>query len=773
MAKGKKSRAATEAAAPSNQPHEQSLNICSHMQTEVTKASSQTFHAFISDLEASPSPIVVGKQPVEPALDKGSNADVEGAKPPYFAGLFSNNRKLSDDNKLQKFVLGEGMLKLETSDLIDVKAKLGFCLVGYIAGKFPGFKAIREMAHSWGATFQQHASGWLIFRFARDEDRQHTLAGGPYFIFGRPLFLKNMPDCFEFKEDDISLTPVWAILPALPLECWNPKALGKIGSAVGNPIAMDSLTFKMERVSYARILVEVDASKPLVDKIEFMFPNGVTRKQPVDYEVTPKFYSDCCKFGHLKDSCQGLQAPAAAPSAPSSQTVPEKQSKAHPSEWTTVKRRSKKAKKNQHQATESLPTEPNVDAAGECQIPQKTSNLIQKQQGPAKPKQAWTVTPQRIPSHQPEIVSPSPSDLSDSEDESSTATQHHMPGRESFKSVLKQYRMQEEIDFWNVRGFNRPLKHNGVAHLIKSNNLCLLGILETKLAASAIPCILHRSFPGWCQVNNFDLITGGRILVIWNSAIIDLQPEDISQQVIHYRITNKSSQLSFSISFTYGLYSIVNRRSMWEKLSELGQNLNSPWLILGDFNCVRSPEEKLGVTPTWYELKDFTDCCLSLGLQDATSTGCFFTWYSNNESNPVWCKLDRVLRNNEWLEAGLHCNTHFPPPGCLSDHSPGIVSILDPPVPKPKPFRFFNMNLKALKGPLKAFNKVHYGHISVRAKETDLALQDAQVQLESDPENSYLRDLVGELRKKAIFLAEAERQFYYQKAKIHFLKMGD
>ncbi|KAK4415266.1 hypothetical protein Salat_2633900 [Sesamum alatum] len=340
------------------------------------------------------------------------------------------------------------------------------------------------------------------------------------------------------------------------------------------------------------------------------------------------------------------------------------------------------------------------------------------------------------------------------------------------------------------------------AHLIKSNNLCLLGILETKLAASAIPRILHRSFPGWCQVNNFDLITGGRILVIWNPAIIDLQPEDISQQVIHCRITNKSSQLFFSISFTYGLYSVVNRRSMWEKLSELGQNLNSPWLIVGDFNCVRSPEEKLGVTPTWYELKDFTDCCLSLGLQDAPSTGCFFTWYSNNESNPVWCKLDRVLRNNEWLEAGLHCNTHFPSPGCLSDHSPRIVSIIDPPVPKPKPFRFFNMwadhpnfmatvehewnsnvggtaqfnlcrNLKALKGPLKVFNKLHYGHISVRAKEADLALQDAQVQLESDPENSYLRDSVGELRKKAIFLAEAERQVYYQKAKIHFLKMGD
>ncbi|KAK4389648.1 putative mitochondrial protein [Sesamum angolense] len=231
--------------------------------------------------------------------------------------------------------------------------------------------------------------------------------------------------------------------------------------------------------------------------------------------------------------------------------------------------------------------------------------------------------------------------------------------------------------------------------------------------------------------------------------------------------------------------------------------MNMPWLILGDFNCVKSPTEKqLGTTLTWYELKDFADCCLSLGLNDAPTTGCYFTWYSNSESNPVWCKLDRVLYNNEWLEAGLLYNVHFSPPGCLSDHSPGIVSIIDPLASQPKPFRFFNMwadhqdfmatvengwnlnvdgtaqfclcrKLKALKGHLKAFNNLHFSHISVRAKDADLALQDAQIQLESDPENVTIRDSVRELRKKAVFLAEAERHFYYQKAKLHFLKMGD
>ncbi|KAL2253455.1 UNVERIFIED_CONTAM: Retrovirus-related Pol polyprotein from type-2 retrotransposable element R2DM [Sesamum indicum] len=285
--------------------------------------------------------------------------------------------------------------------------------------------------------------------------------------------------------------------------------------------------------------------------------------------------------------------------------------------------------------------------------------------------------------------------------------------------------------------------------------------------------------------------------------MIDLHPIDISPQVIHCHATNKSSQLSFYISFTYGLYSVVNRRSMWDKLTDLGQAITMPWLIMGDFNCVKSPEEKqLGVAPTWYELKDFVDCCVALGLLDVPTTGGYYTWYSNNESNPVWCKLDRVLYNNEWLEAGLHCSAHFNPPGCLSDHSPGIISIFDHTPTKPKPFRFFNMwadhpdflatvearwnlsvdgtpqfslcrRLKTLKSTLKAFNKQHYSHISARATEAELALQEAQNRLESNPGDVALGDSLGDLRKKAVFLAEAARHFFYQKAKIHHLKEGD
>ncbi|KAL0324954.1 UNVERIFIED_CONTAM: hypothetical protein Sradi_5064700 [Sesamum radiatum] len=276
------------------------------------------FQGFISELESSPS--FVGKpnhghghrpKDILPANEtlpaKEATTEAGGMAKPSFAGLFSTNHKLSDENKLTKFAVEPETLELGMDDLIDVRTKLGYCFVGYIAGKFLGLQAIRALSEQWGSSFQLHDSGWLIFRFAQDDDRQRVLADGPYFVYGRPLFLRAMPDCFEFNEDGISLTPVWATLPSLPLERWHPNALGKIGSRLGMPISMDLLTMKMERVSYARILVEVDASKPLIDQVDFMLPNGVMRSQPVVYEFTPKFCQKCNRFGHLEGSCQDAQ----------------------------------------------------------------------------------------------------------------------------------------------------------------------------------------------------------------------------------------------------------------------------------------------------------------------------------------------------------------------------------------------------------------------------------------------------------------------------------
>ncbi|KAL2250046.1 UNVERIFIED_CONTAM: hypothetical protein Sindi_2478300 [Sesamum indicum] len=125
-----------------------------------------------------------------------------------------------------------------------------------------------------------------------------------------------MPDCLEFKEDDISFTL------ARSAQQWAHHRHGLVDDE--------------ERVSYARILVEVDASKKLVDQVEFVMQNGVTRKQPIVYEFTPKFCTDCNRFGYHK-SCQGNHAPIVlATTTPAATVKLAASKKVQPSEWTVV-----------------------------------------------------------------------------------------------------------------------------------------------------------------------------------------------------------------------------------------------------------------------------------------------------------------------------------------------------------------------------------------------------------------------------------------------------
>ncbi|KAL2252511.1 UNVERIFIED_CONTAM: hypothetical protein Sindi_0045800 [Sesamum indicum] len=105
---------------------------------------------------------------------------------------------------------------------------------------------------------------------------------------------------------------------------------------------MDSLTMKMERVSYARILVEVDTSKKFVHQVEFFMPNGVTKKQPVVYEFTPKFCPNYNCFGDMQESCQGNHLPTVpAIATPAAIVKSSATKKVQPAEWTVVQRRNK------------------------------------------------------------------------------------------------------------------------------------------------------------------------------------------------------------------------------------------------------------------------------------------------------------------------------------------------------------------------------------------------------------------------------------------------
>ncbi|CAL1410372.1 unnamed protein product [Linum trigynum] len=75
-----------------------------------------------------------------------------------------------------------------------------------------------------------------------------------------------------------------------------------------------------------------------------------------------------------------------------------------------------------------------------------------------------------------------------------------------------------------------------------------------------------------------------------------------------------------------------------------------PWLLVGDFNSILSPSEKLGGAPfDAARIRDFQEVVQDTGLIDLGFEGPAYTWFRTGLRE----RLDRGLANNYWA-------TNFP-----------------------------------------------------------------------------------------------------------------
>lgn len=172
----------------------------------------------------------------------------------------------------------------------------------------------------------------------------------------------------------------------------------------------------------------------------------------------------------------------------------------------------------------------------------------------------------------------------------------------------------------------------------------VFAVLETRIREENF-AVLDSFANKWSMVTNKGLARNIRILLLWDDREIALSVIKMTDQCIHCHITSVSGDYNGFVTFVYAMNAATDRGRLWDLLKQEESHITEPWLILGDFNVVLSPTEKLTeaeeVRDVGTELLELVQSC---NISDLKASGSLYTWTSSH----TYCKLDRALVNDYW-----------------------------------------------------------------------------------------------------------------------------
>ncbi|GKU96376.1 hypothetical protein SLEP1_g9618 [Rubroshorea leprosula] len=176
------------------------------------------------------------------------------------------------------------------------------------------------------------------------------------------------------------------------------------------------------------------------------------------------------------------------------------------------------------------------------------------------------------------------------------------------------------------------------------------------------------------------------LIIIWNSDIIKKMDVFEGEGFIGIHGLWGPNEYPCFLCNVYSPCDLIKKKILWEDLEQLIRNYMGCWCLEGDFNAMKSSQERKGGKSVRRDIKGFEEFIVKNGLLDLPLLGRKYTWYQPN--GRCMSRLDRFLFNDEWLlnwpdlkQWGLQRS--------LSDH---CLILVKNEVRNwgPKPFKFFN-----------------------------------------------------------------------------------
>jgi mannosylglycoprotein endo-beta-mannosidase len=241
---------------------------------------------------------------------------------------------------------------------------------------------------------------------------------------------------------------------------------------------------------------------------------------------------------------------------------------------------------------------------------------------------------------------------------------------------------------WNVRGINSEGRWDAIRSKILESNCDIACLHETKKEFFDIQYI-KKFCPR--KMDEFVFLpsigNSGGSIIIWDSSKFSGQLEFQNEFAQSLELTCKLSGESWILTNVYAPFHSEGKAAFISWLKNIHMADDIKWLLVGDFNLMRSPENRNKDGGNIQEMLAFNDAISNLRLVERPLRGCKYTW-TNKQSNPLLERLDWFFTSNAW--------TTFMPDTVVkslardnSDHTPCVITASTL-VPKPQVFRFEN-----------------------------------------------------------------------------------
>ncbi|XP_019253965.1 PREDICTED: uncharacterized protein LOC109232665 [Nicotiana attenuata] len=340
-----------------------------------------------------------------------------------------------------------------------------------------------------------------------------------------------------------------------------------MASAIGTPIYADECTAKKKRVSFARMLIEVNITRELPMEIKVMDPNGKTFQQDVRYDWKPEFCQKCLVVGHRCGMEQQQY-----------KQQDKQQGKRREAKKVTMEWRTKD------------PVKEGVNSAGEASLQQKEAQILSQREVADK-----------------ENIQPMVDQENAQQDHIQTASQQQSKV-EQLMDKGKAIEDMFELDMIDFPALSPIAMRNSFGPLNKGS-WCTSSVPPDK---------------GWNYATNYQDASNGRIWFTWDSQWYNVTILSVAAQFIHCLVQDRVGIIDCAVTAIYGYNTIEQRKLLWSGLKDIAAGDTK---ICGDFNAVLYTNDRLMGNPiTYIEVQDFADCVANLALNELAWTGDYYTW---------------------------------------------------------------------------------------------------------------------------------------------------